>query len=421
MTTINTALDKVRSLVGQRVGNGQCYGLVAYYEHLISPDGTVGLGAGINGLSGAVGNTINASDIGTAYRWAENGWSVVYPKSAADIKLGGIINIKGYNAYFGTGEYGHTGVITAVDGQTVTLHEQNVNGVERVVERTHQISPGFLAGLSSIVYPPKGVSAGPTASIKKVNVSLLEAGAMPHIRGVVIHNDAGSMTAEQYVEWLKPRNKELGIAHYYITKDCIARVVDTYKVAWHTGHPTGNGHYIGYEVCQSMSATDKDFLVNEDVTLMQATEDLLFYGLPINEGTVKLHHEFVPTTCPHRSMDLHGGTTASTKAYFIQRMKQFASLGSTVEEMLGKTRQVAATDRPASSAMAQKETAGSFKVQVATNGLRIRTGAGLTHRAVGTIARGVYTITATKVADGHTWGRLKSGAGWIALTYTKRV
>lgn len=172
--------------------------------------------------------------------------------------------------------------------------------------------------------------------VKKINASLMNAGPLVSIDGVVIHNDAGSGSAEWYVEWLKTRNKNLGIAHYYITKDTIARVIDTNLIGYHTGDWPSNQRYIGYEVCESMSASDADFLANEDMTLMQATEDLLFYGLPINGNTVRLHHEFVPTSCPHRSMALHGGTTASVKAYFIQRMQYFASLGATVDEMLTK-------------------------------------------------------------------------------------
>ena len=70
------------------------------------------------------------------------------------------------------------------------------------------------------------------------------------------------------------------------------------------------------------------------MTLMQATEDLLYYGLPISTDTVRLHHEFVPTSCPHRSLALHGGTTESVKEYFVTRMTELSELGSTVEEML---------------------------------------------------------------------------------------
>ena len=182
--------------------------------------------------------------------------------------------------------------------------------------------------------------------VKKINVSLMNAGPLVSIDGVVIHNDAGSGSAEWYVEWLKTRDKNLGIAHYYITKDTIARVIDTNLIGYHTGHWPSNQRYIGYEVCQSMSASDADFLANEDMALMQATEDLLFYGLPINANTVRLHHEFVPTSCPHRSMALHGGTTASVKSYFIQRMQYFASLGRTVDEMFVKLGQAQQVETP---------------------------------------------------------------------------
>lgn len=164
----------------------------------------------------------------------------------------------------------------------------------------------------------------------------MDAGRLTSIDFVVIHNDAGSMTPEQYVNWLRNRDKSLGIAHYYCNRNTIARVIDTFNIGYHTGDWWSNCRSIGYEVCESMKVSDEDFLKNEDVTLMQATEDLIFYGLPINTQTVRLHHEFVPTTCPHRSMELHGNSTESVKNYFVSRMRYFATLGNTVEEMLGQ-------------------------------------------------------------------------------------
>lgn len=172
--------------------------------------------------------------------------------------------------------------------------------------------------------------------VKKINENLMDAGRLTSIDFVVIHNDAGSMTPEQYVNWLRNRDKSLGIAHYYCNRNTIARVIDTFNIGYHTGDWWSNCRSIGYEVCESMKVSDEDFLQNEDMTLMQATEDLIYYGLPINTQTVRLHHEFVPTTCPHRSMELHGGTTESVKNYFVSRMQYFASLGSTVDEMLGQ-------------------------------------------------------------------------------------
>ena len=159
-------------------------------------------------------------------------------------------------------------------------------------------------------------------------------GELVGIEFVVIHNDAGYMTPAEYIEWLRYREKSLGIAHYYCNRDMIVRVVDTYNIAYHTGDWWSNIRSIGYEVCESMKVTDEEFLENEDITLMQATEDLLYYGLPITADTVRLHHEFVPTSCPHRSLALHGGTTESVKEFFVTRMNELAELGSTVEEML---------------------------------------------------------------------------------------
>ena len=171
--------------------------------------------------------------------------------------------------------------------------------------------------------------------VKKINETLMEnSGRLVGVEFVVIHNDAGYMTPIEYIEWLRYREKSLGIARYYCNRDTIVRVVDTYHIAYHTGDWWSNIRSIGYEVCESMKVTDEEFLQNENITLMQATEDLLYYGLPITTDTVRLHHEFVPTSCPHRSLSLHGGTTERVKDYFVTRMNELAELGSTVEEML---------------------------------------------------------------------------------------
>lgn len=71
-----------------------------------------------------------------------------------------------------------------------------------------------------------------------------------------------------------------------------------------------------------------------------------------------------------------------------------------------------------------KEVAGkSYLVKVTADALRIRnTPALLSNNIVGVIRdKGVYTIVDEKAADNHKWGKLKSGAGWIALEYTKKL
>ena len=173
--------------------------------------------------------------------------------------------------------------------------------------------------------------------VEKIVESLMtDSGKLVSIDFVVIHNDAGRMNPKEYIDWLRGRDKSLGIAHYYCNRKMIAQVINTSNIGYHTGDWWSNCRSIGYEVCESLKVSDEDFLANEDVALAQATEDLLFYGLPINTDTVRLHHEFVQTTCPHRSMELHGGTTESVKAYFVERMQYFATLGDKAWEILLK-------------------------------------------------------------------------------------
>lgn len=59
-----------------------------------------------------------------------------------------------------------------------------------------------------------------------------------------------------------------------------------------------------------------------------------------------------------------------------------------------------------------------YLVQITANVLNVRAGAGTGYRITTQVLRGeVYTI----VGENGKWGKLKSGAGWISLDYTKKV
>lgn len=69
-------------------------------------------------------------------------------------------------------------------------------------------------------------------------------------------------------------------------------------------------------------------------------------------------------------------------------------------------------------------TTGSFKVQISISDLNIRKGLGTNYATTGRFTgKGVFTIVETKQGAGSTkgWGKLKSGAGWIALDYATRI
>lgn len=74
-----------------------------------------------------------------------------------------------------------------------------------------------------------------------------------------------------------------------------------------------------------------------------------------------------------------------------------------------------------STAKVEEKKSGIFQVQVSVADLRIRKEPSTSAPSAGMIAKGTYTITETVEADGHTWGKLESGQGWIALDFTTRV
>lgn len=71
-----------------------------------------------------------------------------------------------------------------------------------------------------------------------------------------------------------------------------------------------------------------------------------------------------------------------------------------------------------SSSSTETSSAGSYKVKVMTDALNIRKGPGTNYDIAGVIRdRGIYTIVQTQ----GTWGKLKSGAGWISLGWCSRL
>jgi uncharacterized protein YgiM (DUF1202 family) len=59
-----------------------------------------------------------------------------------------------------------------------------------------------------------------------------------------------------------------------------------------------------------------------------------------------------------------------------------------------------------------------YLVKIEANALNVRNGAGSSYRVNTTVKKGqIYTIVDEKSG----WGKLKSGAGWIDLSYTKKM
>ncbi|WP_070373120.1 SH3 domain-containing protein [Mammaliicoccus sciuri] len=264
-----------------------------------------------------------------------------------------------FDKKYGQGD-GHVAWVISATLNEIFVLEQNwegggwTDGIERggkgwetVTKRTHAydfpmwfIRPKFKAETAKTESTKKENTTKKKGKTLKYNrdevtgYKLPKRGYKP--KGVVIHNDAGSLSAMQYHDSLvnAPLSRlENGIAHSYISGNTAWQALPEGRTAWHTANNDGNTNYYGIEVCQSMSASDKDFLASEQSAFQEAARMLKKWGLPVNRNTVRLHNEFSSTECPHRSMKLHAGYTSSdrapqsvvnkTKDYFISQIKAY--------------------------------------------------------------------------------------------------
>ena len=76
---------------------------------------------------------------------------------------------------------------------------------------------------------------------------------------------------------------------------------------------------------------------------------------------------------------------------------------------------VPTTDTPVVTSTSKKV---NYKVKITADSLNVRKGAGTSYATNGSVKKGqVFTI----VEEKNGWGKLKSGAGWINLSYTKKA
>lgn len=76
------------------------------------------------------------------------------------------------------------------------------------------------------------------------------------------------------------------------------------------------------------------------------------------------------------------------------------------------------TTTPSGNTPTPSKTSVGYKVRITANVLNIRKGAGTNYGKNGSVRKNeVYTI----VEEKNGWGKLKSGAGWISLAYTKKI
>lgn len=149
---VQNALNAVAGVIGQYIEGGQCYGLSSWYSRQICGLGTM---FGYGDCLQAVGDTLNAHSIHLGWNWAAVGAKTKNYKGVtcpvSDLKVGAIWAMAAYQGgSFGTTQYGHTGIIKAINGDTVVVYEQNRLG-HPVEENTYNATD-FANTLDGLIW-----------------------------------------------------------------------------------------------------------------------------------------------------------------------------------------------------------------------------------------------------------------------------
>ena len=168
----------------------------------------------------------------------------------------------------------------------------------------------------------------------------------------------------------------------------------------------------------------------------------------LNGCNMTVHRDYANKSCPGDYLyNLHGqiakevnaqlgsGTSSTTKKTLYRVRKTWKDVKSqkgafndlsNAKKCADKNMGYSVFDENGKAVYTSKATnsTSSFKVQISISDLNIRKGPGTNYATTGRFTgKGVFTIIETKQGTGSAkgWGKLKSGAGWIALDYATKI
>lgn len=221
-------------------------------------------------------------------------------------------------------------------------------------------------------------------------------------------------------------------AHYFVDSDSITRSVPDLCVAWSVGGnkwndcaQTGGGTLYG--ICTNDNSLNIELCDDKKDGIVKPSEATIALAVELVKAKMKEYN--IPLENVVRHFDVNGkhcpaywcGDEEKDKLWLTE-FKNRLSEGSEASGTTTPTKPAEPTTSTTPTKPAEENQANDpnddFIIRVEIKNLRIRKKPSLKGAIVGYIAPGVYTIISTKKADGHVWGELKSGAGYIALEHT---
>lgn len=244
-------------------------------------------------------------------------------------------------------------------------------------------------------------------------------GARAKTQYLVIHyTGSPGGTAEANAKYFVTANRGAS-AHFFIglKGEIVASVPENYT-AWHCGakkyrhKECRNSNSIGIELCcnkisyNTKNATDQDwYFTTETIDAAVKFVADLMKKYNIDRNHIVRHYDVTGKICPapfvHNELQWE---------YFLDLCEKFAKIGAPASVTTNTAESIQKTPAATSD--------GSFKVKLKEL-MNIRKGASTLYPVCGTAPAGVYTIVEVK----GSWGKLKSGAGWVNINskYAERV
>lgn len=254
------------------------------------------------------------------------------------------------------------------------------------------------------------------------------AGKKITVKGLMLHSvGCPQPSANVFVrQWNPPANGRQVCVHAFIDGNTgdVHQCLPWNHRGWHGGGTANNTH-IGVEMCEpacikyvggatitcSDVATAKAVVQRTYDTAVQLFAHLCKqYGLdPLADGVIVSHKEGHKRGIASNHGDPEHLWNQLGMGYTMDTFRK------AVKVAMGETEPEVQNTKPV-------PTPESYLVKITADALNVRKGAGVNY-GISTVVKKnqVYTIV-DEVMNGSTkWGKLKSGAGWISLKYTKRI
>ena len=248
---------------------------------------------------------------------------------------------------------------------------------------------------------------------------------------ITIHCVVGQVSVEALGETFYKKSRKASSNYGIGTDGRIGLYVEEKNRSWCSSNSANDNRAITIEVA---SDTIPPYAVNDkayaslikllaDICLRNNIKQLLWKADKkligqIDKQNMTVHRWFANKSCPGDYLYNKHTEIANEVNKLLLEKQQEQNKNLTSEKIKEKEDKLINKEGQNNNNQDKSINSNEFKVKVNVDVLNIRSGVGTSCKIVGQIKdKGVYTI----VEKQGSWGKLKSGAGWISLNYCKEV